>query len=464
MKNFMLSSAQTSLEFFLRPKKFLLDFISFPVNFISKDNSYRNRTPSKGDIFFISRQRVIGRTNGSSAYLLDLADAAKGAGFTPHLLQPSPDIMGRWPVMRLRPEMSVFHSHEIRSVLKLGSWVISLDPGVFRDAILAIMIRWFRRAGLTATWLKDRPRPYSIAAAWRNSDRSFVIRHARARADLVIADYAFQAEALDLLPDLPGAIVMHDLFHRRKIASGGRDSVCYLDRDQEIALLRRADAVLAIQADEAGFVSEHVPVARTILAPMAVRPVEAAQPGATGRLLFVGSNTAPNVVCLEWFFENVWPTVRSRSPETTLDVVGSVALAFPGRAPEGVRFHGIIDDLASIYAAAAVVISPLTFGSGLKIKLVEAMAQGKAVVATSVTLQGVEHECRPVIRVADEAQAFAEAVLSLEDEQHRLALGTAALSAARTHFSPQVCHAAFIAWLEDNRPDLDADPKVRNRS
>jgi hypothetical protein len=85
---------------------------------------------SKGQVLFVSRQRIVGRTNGSSAYLLDLASAVRRAGFTPHLLQPAPDLMGRWPVMRLRPEMNTFETHEIRGVLRLGTWVLARDPRV----------------------------------------------------------------------------------------------------------------------------------------------------------------------------------------------------------------------------------------------------------------------------------------------------------------------------------------------
>jgi succinoglycan biosynthesis protein ExoO len=405
---------------------------------------------SKGQVLFISRQRIVGRTNGSSAYLLDLAGAVRRAGFTPHLLQPAPDLMGRWPVMRLRPEMNTFETHEIRGVLRLGAWVLARDPRVALDALRAVLSRLARRSGLSGAWLADRPRAYAIAAPWTATDRAFIARRAAGRADIMIADYAFQAEALR--PDRPSAIVMHDLFHLREAPAGGRDSVVRLDRDREIALLARADAVIAIQAAEALFLVDHLPSVRPILAPMAARPHPRAQPGDGGRLLFVGSNTAPNVVGLQWFFDHVWPLLREAAAAIRLDVAGSVSAAFPGRAPPGVVFHGMVDDLDPLYAQAGIVISPLTFGSGLKIKLVEALAQGKAVVATGVTLQGVETECADAVMHADEPRAFADAILSLAEHAMRHALAEAALAAARAHFSPQACHAAFTAWLDEHRP------------
>lgn len=407
---------------------------------------------TKGHVLFVSRQRIVGKTNGSSAHLLDLAAAARGAGFTPHLLQPSPDVMGRWPSMRLRPEMDLFETHAIRSVLRFGRWVISCDPTVYLDAARAAISRLARRIGLNGVWFVDRPRPYSVAAAWQGEDRRYLQR-AIDHADIVIADYAFQAEAFDHFPGRPTVIVMHDLFHRRKAQPGVRDTVAKLEREDEVALLAKADAVIAIQSNEARFVREAVPGTSVILAPMAVYPVRDAQPGKRRRLLFVGSNTAPNVVGLEWFFREVWPSVMSRHPFVRLDVAGTVNAGFGAKAPAGVTFHGLVDNLNQLYADAGIVISPLTFGSGLKIKLVEAMAQGKAIVATGITLQGVEAECSEAVMRADEGSQFAEAIISLiDDRQRRIELARAALWAARSHFSSRACHAEFVNWLEINRP------------
>ncbi|PNU03170.1 hypothetical protein A8V01_24520 [Novosphingobium guangzhouense] len=348
--------------------------------------------------------------------------------------------------------MKVFKTHKVRGVWKFGSWIVSLDPSVFRDAALAGLRRFAQRVGLTGNWLADRPRPYSIATPWTGSDRWFVSRHAGKCTDIVIADYAYQAEALDLLPGRPSAIIMHDLFHTRTAGAGGRDSVDLLDREREIALLTRADAVIAIQPDEARFVAENVPSTKPILAPIAVAAIDAPQPGTTGRLLFVGSNTAPNVVCLEWFFENVWPELQSRAPSTTLDIAGSVATAFPLGGPQGTKFHGTVNDLSDLYSTAGIVISPLTFGSGLKVKLVEAMAQGKAVIATATTVQGVEQQCAGAVLQADTADAFINAVITLEDPRLRYTLGEAALAVAHRYFSPDACHAEFSSWLKHNHP------------
>jgi len=113
-----------------------------------------------------------------------------------------------------------------------------------------------------------------------------------------------------------------------------------------------------------------------------------------------------------------------------------------------VRFLGIAPDLSPLYRQAGVVISPLIVGSGLKIKLVEALAEGKAIVATTTTLQGVERQVSDAVMVADTPQAFADAIIALVgDEALRAIMAAKALTAARDNFGPAACYADFRSWL-----------------
>lgn len=410
----------------------------------------------KARAIFVSRQRLIGATNGSSSYLIDLARSIAVAGVVPVLWQPSPDIMGRIPFYRARPEMAVFAEHHIRGVLRIGRWFVSRDPAVWRDAAIGAARSLATRIGLSGRWLQDKPRPYAIAAPWSADDRAWLSAQTLGPGDLVIADYAFQSEAFACLgaPRERSAIVMHDLFHRRAGSGAGaeRDSVTALTREQEVAMLARAGTVIAIQQDEADFVAGALPQARVILAP-GTRTPEAPQasPGAPHRLLFVGSRTAPNSDGLAWFLDKVWPTVLAAAPETRLDVVGTVAADFAGaRVPDGVRMHGLVPSLETFYQRAGIVIAPLRFGSGLKIKLVEALAWGKPMVVSPVTLQGVEEACGLAVMLAESAAGFAAAILTLQqDEGLRARLSQAARAAVAEHFAPAGTHRALREWCQE---------------
>ncbi|MDT0575861.1 glycosyltransferase [Croceicoccus sp. F390] len=407
------------------------------------------------DVVFVSRQRLVGRTNGSSAYLLDLAAAARRAGLACILVQPSPSFFGRMPVLRLTSDMEVFTRHHARGAVRLGRLLVALDPAVWLSAARGVLARTTRRAGLNMHWLKDRKAPYSIAVPWTDADRTYGARHVPDGA-IVIADYIFQTEAFASLGRKPRATatIMHDLFHRRAelvAATGASDSVVAVSRKDELDLLARADLVIAIQQAEADFVAENLPQQPVMTVPMSFAAIATAQPGEADQILFVGSNTEPNIAGLKWFCENCWPTIRNALPEATLQIAGTVATGLAGYGvPAGARLLGMVADLDPLYSRAGVVISPLTFGSGLKIKLVEAMALGKAIVATSVTLQGVEEIAGPAVCQADDAAQFAAAVVSLaKDRALREKLGLKAIAVAEQHFCATATQDQFTAWLLD---------------
>lgn len=435
-----------------RPRAALLAWMPIMARIERRRARRRSSARAAGgrDVLFVSRQRIVGRTNGSSTYLLDLAMALRGAGFVPHLLQPSPSVVGRRAILRLSRDLDVFASHRIRGVWRLGRIVVSREAHVWRAAAAGIAARLRARGGAQP----GGAFPHTIAMPWSDADRVFLAAHGHDRADLILADYVFQAEAIPALirPDAPSAIVMHDLYAARSGtfgAAAARDSV-ELDRAGEIALLGAADAVIAIQRTEAAWVVAHVPRTRVIVAPMAAAPVAAPQPGADDRLLFVGSNAPPNALALEWLFREIWPLVRAARPRARLDVAGSIRDAFARGAPAGVSLLGVVADLTPLYRDAGIVISPLTAGSGLKIKLVEALAQGKAIVATSVTLQGVEDQAGPAVIRADTAAAFADGIVGLAgDAAWRGRLAAAALAAAHAHFSAAACYGPLLRWAGD---------------
>jgi succinoglycan biosynthesis protein ExoO len=116
-----------------------------------------------------------------------------------------------------------------------------------------------------------------------------------------------------------------------------------------------------------------------------------------------------------------------------------------------VTLLGRVAELAPLYRRADVVVSPLRVGSGLKIKLIEALAHGKPVVATTVTAQGVAHLLTGSVALADTPQDFATQVLHLLAQPLvRAARAEAALGVARRSFSASAAYAGVIDhfWAE----------------
>jgi glycosyltransferase involved in cell wall biosynthesis len=348
--------------------------------------------------------------------------------------------------MRLRPEMRLFASHRIRGAIRFGPWVVFGSPAIWINFFGGAARLVLRKAGATGPLVTDRPAAYAVATPWLPADFAFLRRVMPQSLQAIIADYIYCTPAFGCASaGVRKAIVMHDLFHSR--SGGGADSVSVPTREGEIALLSEADTVFTIQQTEQDFVTQSVPNTDAILAPMPANPISAVQPGSDNEILFVGSNTAPNVVGLNWFLDHVWPRVLAARPQARLTVAGTVDRAFAGVAVPNVSMLGMVDDLEPLYSKSGLLISPLTFGSGLKIKLIEALAQGKAMVVTPVTLQGVEDLCRGSVIETDDPAVFAASVTGLlADVERRTALARQALDCADRNFSAARVHAELRAW------------------
>lgn len=254
-------------------------------------------------------------------------------------------------------------------------------------------------------------------------------RTANFQPDVIIANHTCLGNIFKLLDENPSVLKMiltHHLEHQRTTAFThralhSRDS--QWSRAQEAELLQHADVLLAIQSDDATVLQDMAPQCDVLYVPMSATyhrhgPAEQIP----GRCLFVGSDIEHNVHGLRWFLREVWPLILQQQPQATLHVCGTVCTKINKRIPN-VQCLGRIERLDAQYAAAQVCLIPLIVGSGLKIKLVEALSHGRACVATSVGVQGVPELTDQAVLVADTPHDFARAVLSvLTDDDKRRAL------------------------------------------
>lgn len=134
-------------------------------------------------------------------------------------------------------------------------------------------------------------------------------------------------------------------------------------------------------------------------------------------VLFVGSmDYHANIDAALYFANEIWPIVRGRRPELEFIVVGSrpapaiVAL----RDRPGITVTGTVDDIRPFYGGALTVVVPLRVGSGTRLKVLEAMAAGVPVIATTVGAEGLTVTSGENILIADSATNIANTVNSLE--------------------------------------------------
>jgi glycosyltransferase involved in cell wall biosynthesis len=188
-------------------------------------------------------------------------------------------------------------------------------------------------------------------------------------------------------------------------------------RREELGTYRDADGVcLCSRADEQRLLAE-VPGARTVVVPNAAdvdyyrpRPTDPSPDGCT--VVFFGLlSYAPNVDGVIHFVRDIWPYIAAAHPKARCKIIGGspppslLALAGPR-----VEFTGFVPDLRPHLAQAAAVVVPLRLGGGTRLKIVEAMAMGKAIVSTSLGAEGIEAVPGRDLLLADQPAGFADAV------------------------------------------------------
>lgn len=143
-----------------------------------------------------------------------------------------------------------------------------------------------------------------------------------------------------------------------------------------------------------------------------------APPGARG-IFFIGSlDYRPNAEGLGWLAEEVMPRVRRLAPSLAVVAAGSNPPAELVRKAEeaGIRMVGQVPDALAFMAASGVMAVPLHSGSGVRVKIAEAMAIGVPVVSTSIGAEGLALENGRELVIADGADAFAEALVRVEGD------------------------------------------------
>lgn len=398
-------------------------------------------------ILVIVRQRIVGKTNGSSRYLLGILEYLQECGHEVSLVWPHPATFGRWPFLKLSADLLQFKGLKWRGGLRLGSLVFCTNPKVYFLCVLAVVDRVLLKAGLIKEPL-TKPAPSALTAPVGEREIAFASRQLSG-VDCVLFDYVFSLHfAGSWISDVRSMVVMHDLFSKRESdfsELGVTDSYGQISRSEEMSLLGRAGGVVAIQEEEAEIVRQALKNSDVGVVPVGVEASDRIQPGRPDTVLFVGSNAGPNIVGIKWFLDHVWPLLRQRKPDLKLEIAGSCCdLLIP---TQGVTLLGVVPDLSPIYERAGVVISPLTVGSGLKIKLIEGLAAGKAMVVTSTTLQGVP-QLAQFVRLADSPTEFCdEVVVLLENDSLRESVGMEALQYLRDHFSPRSAYGWIDSYM-----------------
>lgn len=138
-------------------------------------------------------------------------------------------------------------------------------------------------------------------------------------------------------------------------------------------------------------------------------------------LLFCGSlDYHPNKEGLLWFYDEVFPILKSALPQIRLTVIGNVSNTDDYSklvADSSIKFIGKVESVVPHYLASSVSIVPLLSGSGTRLKLLEALSMGNPVVSTKTGAEGIRYEAGKDLLIADNSQDFAASILLLLNDK-----------------------------------------------
>jgi len=411
-------------------------------------------------LLIVTRHTPLPWEDGAGAYLHDLARFLAAHGFRVEVLWLAPHEHLRWQKHWRLPDA---FDPSVRLVLagSLRCGRHYFFPGVIWYPLKARALHRIRQLLGSAGFVPPRRGSAASAAPaerpWMSppTAKEFALVGSHVRSNhptAVIVSYAWLCPLLNLpsLRSLRHACLTHDVaWQRARLAGAAAGVPPAITREEEASWLRSAGTIIAIADADAAELHALAPSVPVLVVPKACTvtvnvPSDAAL--AAGRLLFVGSGNLFNAEGLDWFLREVWPAIRAARPGTVLDVCGSIDGAVPLR-PAGVVFRGGVPDLAPFYRDASVVIVPLLHASGLNIKLVDAAAAGRAVVASEITLSGAPF-LHGAVHSASTAAGFISAVGHLlTDWNANRAAAAAGLAAVRQHLSPAACYGPLLARL-----------------
>jgi O-antigen biosynthesis protein len=308
------------------------------------------------------------------------------------------------------------------------------DWGGLRDEYVPALSRlgvmsW----GADTDVMRDHADPTGFAATFRPPIAELALRHP---ADLVWISFhhlvpRYLSELRTWLPDAPIVLDTVDVHHVRE----GREAEVLDDDDLrakaqqtrrwELASCRAVDAVICVTDDDAAVLQTAIPDLDVHIVSV-VNAVQDPGPGFADRAgaFFVASFVpTPNADALRWYRDEIKPRLDALCDERGVARIGlTVAGNDPGGrakalAGPGIDVIGRVPEVLPHLHAARVSIAPLRWGAGIKGKVCEALAAGLPVVGTTVAFEGLEAVDGDHGLVADDADAFAEAIFRLHEDR-----------------------------------------------
>jgi len=400
-------------------------------------------------------------TDGRSSYVLDIIDylAMNDFEITLCILSDTPNGTVPWYLLPAdlarKVDVEVVGNHRwgrrffIRFALR--NWLLAAPCLIYRHLPKFIhkhleKIIQQQRGGVNHFVVKSGSREFVNNLLKTDSPDVLIFNYAR------LADFK---EQLNIPEKVLTGVITHDVVHRRHqslaefgISSAAAEIMTPVEEKKELS---KFDFIVAIQAEDAEIFKEMLPDSSVITAPMSTGSSLNATHAArrrmvSGRCLMVGGYGQPNIDSFNWFLNEVWPLVYSADSTASLHVCGNVCRALHAPDNMNISLPGRVKDLSGEYEETELCIIPLLAGSGLKIKLIEALKHNCRCVSTSCGVQGIPYPEKYGITVADNADAMAKAILLV----NRSCTENTGKSFFED-FSPEKCYGQLVDSIKNHK-------------
>ena len=310
------------------------------------------------------------------------------------------------------------------------------------------------RRAVDYAWRLPQRAPYAVSRFASDPVRKKLAAwFEQAVFDVVVCDFLDAAINFPGRLTIPSVLFQHnvesEIWRRHAVESAPLKRLAYKLEFQKMlayeeSIVRKFQHVIAVSAHDRELMSRWVEPGCITVVPTGVdlknfRSGE--EPSGGNLVVFVGAmDWEPNVDAVEYFCGEIWPAIKKDIPSARFRIVGRN----PGRrvqklASDSIEVTGSVPSVQRHLQNASVVVVPLRIGGGTRLKIYEAMAMGRAVVSTSVGAEGLDVHDGQDIALADQADAFAQAVKTLlQDAALRRKLEVAAVQLAHQYDWPEI--------------------------
>lgn len=192
-------------------------------------------------------------------------------------------------------------------------------------------------------------------------------------------------------------------------------------KSQELHLLGKYDAIITLSENDRDTLQKELPHIPTYISPFPITLPdinEQALGSFHNKLVYLGGEQHyPNKDAVEWFLTDIWPEIFYKRPQFKFYIIGKWNNKTIKKYSylQNVVFTGFIPSLSEILTSSIMIV-PLRIGSGIRTKILDAMANGVPVVSTSIGCEGLAVKSNENIIIADQKNSFVEAVLELAED------------------------------------------------